>query len=409
MELFFVLLILLVTTRIFGEIAEQLGQPSLVGELIAGITLGALAAQFQTELFPQLDELGSSPVFNTITELGMFFIMLLAGIELQPSRLIEYSRDALAVAVSGMILPMALGIGLGWLFLPASDAFFAQCVFLGTALTITAVPATVRILMDLGKLNSRSGQIIVSAAVFDDVLSLLLLAWLTALISADPQANSFELLPLIAKVVSFFVITFIVGVFVFPFGGRFIGAIKQREFKFSALLVGAMAFSVLAELLDLHFIIGAFMAGLFFDRRTINESAYIEVRYKTSAMTYGFLAPIFFASVGLHLDLSAVFTVPLFVVSLLLAAFFGKFIAAGAAARWMGLSWQDSAAVGVGMSARGAVELVIADIALKAGLFSNLTVSSPVAENIYSAVVIMAVITTLMTPILLKYIYSSKT
>ncbi|GAB3515324.1 hypothetical protein GCM10027342_02160 [Photobacterium alginatilyticum] len=304
---------------------------------------------------------------------------------------------------------MALGIGLGWLFLPASDAFFAQCVFLGTALTITAVPATVRILMDLGKLNSRSGQIIVSAAVFDDVLSLLLLAWLTALISADPQANSFELLPLIAKVVSFFVITFIVGVFVFPFGGRFIGAIKQREFKFSALLVGAMAFSVLAELLDLHFIIGAFMAGLFFDRRTINESAYIEVRYKTSAMTYGFLAPIFFASVGLHLDLSAVFTVPLFVVSLLLAAFFGKFIAAGAAARWMGLSWQDSAAVGVGMSARGAVELVIADIALKAGLFSNLTVSSPVAENIYSAVVIMAVITTLMTPILLKYIYSSKT
>jgi len=403
MELFFVLLVLLIATRSFGEVAERLGQPGLVGELIAGIVLGTIAAQY-ADLFPEIAGLNQNPVFESITDLGMFFIMLFAGIELQPNRLIEYSRGAFAVAISGMVLPMALGIGLGWVFLPASDAFLAQCIFLGVALAITAVPATVRILMDLGKLESPSGQIIVSAAVFDDILSLILLAWLTGLMEAGP-ASGFAIVPLAVNVLAFFAITTVIGVFVFPFGGRFMRGIKQKEFEFSALLVAAFAFAVLAELLDLHFIVGAFMAGLFFGRKTIDEPAYDDVRNKTSAMTFGFLAPIFFASVGLHLDFSAVLVVPAFVMWLLIAAFAGKLIGAGVAARTIGLSQQEAAAVGVGMSARGAVELVIADIALQAGLFDAVPGITPVVEHMFSAVVIMAVLTTLVTPVLLKRIY----
>ncbi|MCW8327886.1 cation:proton antiporter [Photobacterium sp. SDRW27] len=405
MELFFILLVLLVTTRSFGEIAERIGQPALIGELIAGIVLGTTAAQY-ADFIPHIAELNHSPIFETITELGMFFIMLYAGVELQPSRLIEYSRGAVMVAVSGMVFPMLLGIGLGWIFLPQSDAFFAQSVFLGTALAITAVPATIRILMDLGKLESLSGQIIVSAAVFDDVLSLILLTWLTALIGAEPT-SSYAIALLVLKMLAFFAITIVIGVFVFPFGGRFMRGIKQKEFNFSALLVWALAFSVLAELLELHYIIGAFVAGLFFERKTIDASAYEDVRNKTSAMTYGFLAPIFFASIGLHLDFTAIFEVPVFVAALLFAAFIGKFVGAGAAARYVGLSWQEASAIGAGMSARGAVELVVADIALKAGLFDSHAVESPVIEHIFSAVVIMAVLTTLVTPILLKRIYRS--
>jgi Kef-type K+ transport system membrane component KefB len=403
MDLFFILLVLLVATRALGEVAERLGQPGLVGELIAGIVLGTVAAQY-SDLLPHIAALDQNPVFDSITDLGMFFIMLFAGVELQPSRLIKYSRGALAVAVCGMVLPMAFGIGLGWVFLPASDAFFAQTVFLGTALAVTAVPATVRILMDLGKLESRSGQIIVSAAVFDDILSLILLAWLTGLMEAGPTGG-FALGPLVLNVLAFFVITITVGVFVFPLGGRFMRSVKQKELEFSALLVAALAFSVLAELLDLHFIVGAFMAGLFFGRKTIDESAYDDVRNKTSAMTFGFLAPIFFASVGLRLDFAAVLVVPAFVAWLLIVAFLGKFIGAGVAARWVGLTRRDAAAVGVGMSARGAIELVIADIALEAGLFDVVPGTAPVVEHIFSAVVIMAVLTTLATPVLLKRIY----
>ncbi|MBY6187286.1 cation:proton antiporter [Marinobacter hydrocarbonoclasticus] len=401
MELFFILLILLVTTRTFGEVAERLGQPGLMGELVAGIALGTFAAHYQDAL-PQISGLKTSPVFSTITDLGMFFIMLFAGVELQPSKLVEYSKGALAVALFGMVVPMGLGIGLGYLFLPESDALLAQAVFLGTALAITAVPATVRILMDLGQLESPSGQIIISAAVFDDVLSLVLLAWLTALIGGEPADGAMILL-LLAKVALFFLITILIGVFLYPLGGRFIRLIKQKEFEFSALLVGALAFSVLAELLELHFIVGAFMAGLFFGRNTVDEETYRAVRDKTSAMTFGFLAPIFFASVGLHLEFSALTEVPLFVVILLITAFAGKFLGSGLAARAVGLSWQDSAAVGAGMSARGAVELVIADIALKAGLFSS--GDDPVINHMFSAVVIMAVVTTLVTPWMLRRIY----
>lgn len=404
MDLFFVLLILLVITRSFGEVAERLGQPALVGELVAGIVLGTLAAQ-QTDFLPQLTALEDNAVFDSITDLGMFFIMLFAGVELQPSRLMAYSRGAFSVALGGMVLPMALGIGLAWMFFPASDSLYAQSVFLGTALAITAVPATVRILMDLGKLESPSGQIIVSAAVFDDIMSLVLLAWLTALMETG-STGAVAIGPIAIKVILFFVIVTVVGVFVFPLGGRFFQQIKQREYEFSALLVSALAFSVLAEVLELHFIVGAFMAGLFFGRKTINEAAYLDVRSKTSAMTFGFLAPIFFASVGLHLDFAAVVEVPIFLTCLLLAAFVGKFLGAGFMARAVGLTNRESAAVGVGMSARGAVELVIADIALEAGLFATEPGSPLVVEHLFSSVVIMAVLTTLVTPMLLKRIYS---
>ena len=147
--------------------------------------------------------------------------------------------------------------------------------------------------------------------MFDDVLSLILLAWLTAFIGAD-SGHGFNPGLLALNVLAFFTVTTLVGVFVSPFAGRLMRGVKEKEFELSALLVSALAFSVLAELLDLHFIVGAFMAELFFGRKTIDEPAYDDVRGKTSAMTFGFLAPIFFASVGLNLDFSAVLVVPAF-------------------------------------------------------------------------------------------------
>ena len=177
MELFYVLLVLLVVTRTFGIAAERLGQPALIGELIAGIALGALGASL-APAHPYIGDINHNEVFVAITDLGMFFLMLLAGIEMQPHKIMKYSLTAFAVALGGLLLPLALGYWLGHVFLPESPLKAAQCFFLGTALAITAVPASVRVLMDLGKLNTPVGQVIVTAAVFDDVLSLLLLAML---------------------------------------------------------------------------------------------------------------------------------------------------------------------------------------------------------------------------------------
>lgn len=292
MDLFYVLLILLVTTRAFGELAERLGQPSLVGELIAGITLGTIVAAYPN-LFPDLVGLSQNEVFVSLTDLGMFFLMLFAGIEMQPQKILRYSGGALAVALGGMILPLILGAAIGYAFLPETSLKSAQCLFLGTALAITAVPATVRILMDLGQLNSVAGQTIISAAVFDDILSLFLLSVLTAFILAGSTPDVASLIFLGAKILLFFAITAFLGLYIFPWGGRFMHLLKAQELEISAVLVGGFFFSVLAELLGMHFIVGAFVAGLYFGQNTIDQESYVRINRSVSAITFGFLAPIF--------------------------------------------------------------------------------------------------------------------
>lgn len=404
MDLFYVLLVLLVTTRVFGEVAERLGQPSLVGELIAGIALGALVARFPA-VMPGLVGLAHNDVFVTITDLGMFFLMLYAGVEMQPHKIAQNSKGAFVVALGGMVLPLGLGVGLGFLFLPTTDLRFTQALFLGTALAITAVPVTVRILMDLGLLHTKTGQTIVSAAVFDDMFSLLLLAWLTALLSSGVAPSAMDVMWLFGKMALFFGITGVIGLYLFPWGGKLMRHIKTTEFETSAMLIAAFAFALLAELFGLHFIVGAFIAGLFFGQRTIDEVSYDRVKHATSAMTFGFLAPIFFASIGLALDLDALIVAPVFVLMLIAAAFFGKVFGAGSAARAYGFTKQQSLVIGFGMSPRGAVELVIAGIALKAGLFDTRGVSSPIVENMFSAVVLMAVVTTVVSPIVLQRVF----
>lgn len=405
MDLFYVLLILLVATRAFGEVAERFGQPALVGELVAGITLGATVAEYPAS-FPDLVNIAQNEVFTIITDLGMFFLMLFAGVEMQPHKVLQHSTGSMLVAVGGMLMPFGLGVGLGWMFLPDTELRIAQCLFIGTALAITAVPATVRILMDLGQLDTAVGQTIVSAAVFDDILSLLMLAWLTGLITVGEPPGLIEFAVLLGKLILFFLMAGIIGLYIFPWAGRLMHHIKAQEFEISAMLVAAFAFAVLAEMLGLHFIVGAFLAGFFFGQRTINGESYDRVRDSISAMTFGFLAPIFFASIGLNLDLGALAGAPIFVGLLILVAFFGKVAGAGGAARAYGFSGRDSMAIGVGMSPRGAVELVIAGVALKAGLFDPAVSDSPVVQNLFSAVVIMAVVTTVISPVILQRVFS---
>ncbi len=382
--------------------AERLAQPALVGELIASVSLGAVVASFP-ETFSTLSGLGGNEIFDTITNLGMFFLMLFAGLEMQPRKIFERSVPSLAVAFGGMVLPLGLGVALGWVFLPESPLRTAQCLFIGTALAITAVPATVRILADLDLLNNRIGQTIVSAAVIDDILSLMLLAWLTGMITADTPPGLVAVGILSGKVILFFAVTAVLGLFVFPWGGRFIHHLRVHELEISAMLVAAFAFAVLAEVLGLHFIVGAFMAGLYFGRKTINDKSYEREHSTVSGMTFGFLTPIFFASIGFELDFKSVIEVSGFLALLIACAFFGKIGGAGVAACLFGYSQKESLAIGIGMSPRGAVELVIAGIALKAGLLAG---DSKIVTHLFSAVVIMSVVSTVVSPIILARVFA---
>ncbi len=402
MSIIYILLVLLIVTRLFGEISERFGHPALLGELISGICLGVIVHHYD-QRFIVLANLADNKVFAAITDLGIFFLMLLGGMELQPGKLLKSSKGALVVALFGMLLPFGLGAGLGYLTLPQSALRNPQILFLGTVLAVTAVPVSIRALMDLGKLDGRVGQLIVSAAVIDDTLSLILLAILTAILKTGSAPDLSTLGLLLGKVVVFFIIAGLLGYYLFPRVGRWLKKSKAEEFEFSVLLIAAMSYSLIAEAFGMHFILGAFLAGLFFRKKTINEKIFDEIMLKVRGLTVGFFAPIFFASIGLNLDLIALKEIPGFVLVLILIACIGKVFGAGLSSRMIGLSMREATAVGIGMNARGAVELIIADIAMGAGMFSVPEPASPVIENMFSAVVIMAIVTTLVTPPALKW------
>lgn len=404
MEILYVLLVLLVAARVLGELAVRIGQPSLAGELLAGVLIGIFVTN-QSEAFPVLSELSEDVVFRAITDLGIFFLMLMAGLELRPEKLAKTSGKSIAVAAGGLILPFALGWGLSLMFLPDSQLRTAQSLFIGVALAITAVPVSVGVLMSLGKLDTPVGRVVVSAAVVDDVLSLLLLAVLTAVLQTGGVPEAAELALLAGKITLFFVVALTLGIWVFPRLGNQVARLHNAELEFSFVVVVGLAYAVLAERLSMHFLIGAFVAGLFFKRSTIDEAAYDDASDKLSAVTYGFLAPVFFASIGMHLSGTALVDAPLFVVLLMVTATAGKLLGAGLPARFSGMSSRDSLAVGIGMNARGAVELVIADVAFRAGLFDAPDPPPPVVGSMYSAIVLTAIATTFATPIGLKWIY----
>ena len=212
----------------------------------------------------------------------------------------------------------------------------------------------------------------------------------------------YDAVRLLSKVALFFAVTIPVGLFVFPLLGRYFRYLRFPEVDFSMLLIAALAYAIFAERMDMHFIIGAFLAGMFFYPGSVPQEVYERVEQQMSGITRGFLAPIFFVSVGLHLDFSAIAAAPGFVVVLILIALLSKFVGAGLPAYWVGLSKAEALMVGVGMSGRGAVELIVAGVALQAGLFLQPSPQPPIVASMYSSIVIMALVTTVLTPLILR-------
>ena len=409
MDILFLLLVLLVVTRTFAELAERVGLPAIAGELTAGVALGLSLQVFQGN-FPGLWSATQSETYDSFVHLGMFFLLLLAGIRMEPLDFARSSRSAVLVAFGGMIVPMLAGIGIGLVALPDSPLKSVQCLFLGTALAITAVPVTVRIFMDIGELDSRVGKTVIAAAVWDDLFSLFLLALLIAAIGTS-NGMHFSLSDgtmLLGKVVLFFAVTIPVGLFVFPMLARYFKNLHFPEVDFSMLLIGALAYATFAEKMEMHFIVGAFLAGIFFHPKSVEPAVYRRVEAQVSGITRGFLAPVFFVSVGLQMDYTAVTMAPVFLVTLCLVALVSKFVGAGVPAHWVGLSNRESLMVGIGMGGRGAVELIVAGVALEAGLFLQPSPPPPIVESLYSSIVVMALVTTLVTPILLKRVVGPK-
>lgn len=401
MEIFLPLLVALVAARLTGELMLRLGQPALVGEMLAGVALATAGLAAGSDW---LLSLGDSPVIATFADVGAFFLVLVAGIEMRPAELARASRVGVAVALGGVLVPMAAGFALVWWLLPGSDVRFTLALLTGVALSISAVPATARIFGELGMLHHPVGRTVIAAALIDDIVGLVSLAVLTAILQtgAGPEPGTFALV--LGKAAVFFAIAIAFSTVAYPFAARVLGSAHSRAAGLSTLLAAGMGFAVLAEAMGMHFVLGPFVAGLFFDAHRVGKARYDDLKLVLERIVSGFMRPVFFVSIGLNVDITVVAVLPGFVAAIILAAAFGKILGCGIPAWLAGMHPREALAVGIGMSSRGAIELIIAAIALRAGLIGESGGGGDIGRHLFSALALMALVTTMMTPALLRLV-----
>jgi Kef-type K+ transport system membrane component KefB len=372
-QLLIALLAIFAAAKLFGELAERIGQPAVLGEMIGGIVVGVSGLHLVD---------AHSPVIHLLAELGVLLLLFLIGLETDIRRLVSVGGASTAVAITGVVLPFAGGFGVGrWLDYPMTVA-----VFFGAALTATSVGITARVLSDLGHLKSDESQVILGAAVIDDILGLVLLTVIGA-VAAGEKLTVGGVAKIFGLAFGFVAAAILIGSFLAP---RLIGAITRlrvRKALFFTSLMFAFGMAYLADLAGSALIIGAFAAGLVLARTDHGR----EIEHEIYDLAQFFI-PIFFVSVGAAVDLRTInpfdaTTRPFFVVGILLTlvAIIGKLLAGYAA---FGRPLRK-VVIGVGMVPRGEVGLIFAQIGLSAGLLS---------AGLYSSVALMVMITTFVAP-----------
>ena len=400
---------MLVAARVFGHLAEVINLPTSVGQIMGGVTV-AIAGDAFASYIPFLDEISASPSVAGAGEAGMFFLLLYAGIEMDPDEIASHRGESFVVAVGGAVVPLATGFALAWYVLPESDVRSIQAFVVGVALSITAIAVSAKVFQDFDLMHHSIGRIAISAAVIDDIIGLVLLGVVISIIATGSLPSIYFMSIMLGKVAVFFGVTWLLSHRLSTPLWRMVDKVRMPEVhrpgvRLLVLLTIALIYGLLAELLGLHFILGPFMAGLYFSTEHVGDKAYKNTDDTVSTVTKSVLGPLFFASIGLTVDLSALIEVPGFMLALLAVAIGGKLIGCGVPAYFVNNhNIREAAAIGIGMSGRGAMELFILSVAYQAGLFSLGDGYHPVLENLYSALVLTAIFTTALTPILLRWV-----
>ena len=373
--LLFELFTIFLAAKAIGEIFERLRLPAVLGEILAGVVLGPYA----------LGWIHPSDTLSSIAEIGAIFVLFHAGLEISPQDLINVGRKALLVAVAGIVVPFVLGFA----YMHGRGDPSTESVFVGAAMVATSVGITARVLGDMGVLASRTAKIILGAAVFDDILGMLLLAVVDGL-AQSAGVQWVKLGVLAAEAVVFALVMIFIG-------PKVIYRIKPRMERLSihnAPLVVALAvclgLSYAASRIGMAAIIGAFFAGMIF----AECSPQWDLRPRVYAITE-FLGPFFFFSIGSQLDVK-LFNGEVLVVACVvtLLAIISKVVGCGLPV--IADSWRAALSVGVGMMPRGEVALIVALVGLNSRI---------VTQSTYAIVVFMTAVTTVLAPPLLRYLF----
>lgn len=385
LQILLLLSVVIAAAKGAGALARRLGQPAVFGELLAGLLLGPSALNLLH--WPVFTDPGYLQQWiMDVAELGAIFLMFLAGLETDVAAVRKVGTAATMAALGGMALPFGAAALIG----RAMGYPWYASVFMGTILTATSVSISAQTLLELGQLRSRAGTAILGAAVIDDVLGILLLSVVVALHTGGGAGAGIGMLLL--RMALFFGVGIAIGRWAVPALLRAAHRWHGQEVPFATAVVVGLLFAFGAAYFGkVAAITGAYVAGaLIAPDRELRQM----VEERLRPLAYGFLVPVFLVSVGLLGDfLGALRTDAALAAWLLLAAVAGKVLGSGLAVRPFGFSWREAAQVGAGMVSRGEVGLIIAAIGLQNGVIDG---------GVYAAMVLMVLVTTLVTPVLLR-------
>ncbi len=380
--------IILVAAKLGGYASIRLGQPSVLGELLVGIILGPTVLNMlgAWPLFAGDDHLPAS--LTLFAELGVILLMFLAGLELDLRDLLRSGRVAGLAGSLGVIVPLAGGYLTARLFGVEST----EAIFIGLALSATSVSISAQTLMELGVLRSKVGLGLLGAAVFDDILVVLLLSGASVVFGAADSGASLGIILL--RMVLFLVGASAVGVYVVPRLMDRVEGLPISQVVPTAALVICFLFAWASEALGgMAAITGAFMAGLFLARTSYAH----HIEGRLAALAYGLFVPIFLVNIGLQANLRAISGSAWYLaIALTAVAIISKVAGSGLGALAGGFNRRESLQLGVGMISRGEVGLIVASVALRAELLT---------PEVFSGVVFMVIVATLVTPPLLRLAY----
>jgi K+:H+ antiporter len=393
---------LLGSARVLGELARRFNQPAVLGEIIAGILLGPTVLGRVVPDIPATLFAKTGPVATFMQGFGTVAValfLLVAGLEVDLGRVWRQGRSAITVSLSGIVVPFAIGILCGW-FAPtamgrepgADPLIFA--LFFATALAISALPVIAKTLMDLGLFRTDLGMIVIASAIFEDLVGWIIFATILSMMGSG--AHSLPVGYTVLLTLSFAAAMLTVA-------RRFLNWVLPWIQAFLSWPGGVLGFvatialfcAAFTEWIGVHAIFGTFMAGV-----ALGDSPHLRERTRATLEQFvAFIfAPIFFAGIGTRVDFVANFD-GMLVVTVLAVACIGKIVGCGLGARWSGNSRRESAAIGLAMNARGAMEIILGLLALQHGV---------IRERMFVALVVMALVTSIMSGPLIQKVLRRK-
>lgn len=386
LQLAFLLSIILLSAKMAGYISIRFGQPSVLGELLVGILLGP--SIFNILNLPFIEHQLTETIIK-LGELGVLLLMFLAGLELHFSELKQNARVAILAGSMGVLFPVLFGWGTGLLF----GFDHAAALFLGLTLGATSVSISAQTLIELKVLRSRVGLSLLGAAVFDDILIILFLSIFLGLQSGS--GTSYNIMLIIVKMILFLALSVMFGIWALPWIIRRISKLPVSQGLLTTSLVIMLAYGIAAEAFGgMAAITGAFIAGLMLARTPEKE----RIESGIHALAYGLFVPIFFVNIGLSIDLREFHLSSLWLtVVIIIVAIAGKWIGSGWGAKLGGLNQTEAVQLGAGMISRGEVGLIVASVGMREGL---------VVDDEFSAIIVMILVTTLITPPILRALFT---